>query len=95
MASLDVLTKRLNQLKKSLPQTGIKLKVESPAWSEVQAVLSRGDANLAKVLMDINEVSLPGWRQAVDRHNLDVDYFAHQEWLENQELPWSVIDAGR
>lgn len=93
MAPLEVLNRRLNQLKRSLPPTGIKIKVESPAWSEVQAVLSRGDSALAPMLRDIDEVSLPAWRQAAVKHNLDIDYYAHKEWDEGQELPWSVIDA--
>ena len=95
MASLDTLNRRLVQLKKSLPQTGIKIKVESPAWSEVQAVLSRGDSKVAQVLLDIEEVSLPAWRRSVLKHNLNVDFYAHREWDETQELPWAVIDAGR
>jgi radical SAM superfamily enzyme YgiQ (UPF0313 family) len=91
MASLTTLNQRLARLKKSLPPRGVKLKVESPAWSEVQAVLSRGDARVASVLAGIAEVSLPGWRQAVASCGLDVDFYAHQEWGEVQSLPWALI----
>jgi radical SAM superfamily enzyme YgiQ (UPF0313 family) len=91
MASLTTLNQRLAQLKKSLPSRGIKLKVESPAWSEVQAVLSRGDARVASVLASIGEVSLPGWREAVAGCGLDVDFYAHREWGEVQSLPWALI----
>jgi len=92
MAPLPVLAQRLSLLKNSLSPRGIKIKTESPAWSQVQAVLSRGDARLAGVLANIEEVSLSGWRKAVNR--LDVDYYAHQQWDTSQPLPWAVIDSG-
>ena len=91
MAPLTTLNRRLALLKKGLPPKGIRLKVESPAWSEVQAVLSRGDAEVAKVMAGIGEVSLPGWRKAVASCQLDADFYAHQEWNDVQSLPWAVI----
>ncbi len=91
MASLATLNQRLALLKKDLLPRGIKLKAESPAWGEVQAVLSRGDAGVARVLASIEEVSLAGWRRAVAKCQLDVDFYAHQEWDDVQNLPWAVI----
>jgi radical SAM superfamily enzyme YgiQ (UPF0313 family) len=95
MASLAVLNRRLSLLKKGLPLRGIRLKVESPAWSEVQAVLARGDTDVAKVLAGIEEVSLAGWRRAVAECRLDTDFYAHQEWDANQRLPWALVQQGR
>lgn len=88
------LNRRLTRLKKGLMPKGIKIKAESPAWSQVQGVLSRGDASLAKVLTDIEEISLAGWRRAAAKHNIDVDFYAHQRWGIKQKLPWDVIDSG-
>ncbi len=73
---------------------GIKPKCESPAWSQVQGVLARGDASLAGVLADMEEVSLSGWRRAADKHYLDIDFYAHQRWDTTQTLPWAIIDSG-
>ncbi len=94
MASLPTLEHRLSLLKGKLMPKGVKVKSESPAWSEVQGVLSRGDAKLAEVLVDVEQVSLSGWRQAVEKCHLDVDYYAHQRWDTSQKLPWSIIDSG-
>ena len=94
MAPLSTLNQRLRLLKKSLPPRGIRVKFESPAWSEVQAVLSRGDATVAEALANVEEVSLAGWRRAVAKCNLDIDFYAHQKWDVNQRLPWMVIDSG-
>ncbi len=94
MASLPTLNHRLSLLKNKLSPKGIKLKIESPAWSEVQAVLARGDARLAEVLADIETVSLSGWRRAAAKHHLDTDFYAHQRWDTRQKLPWAIIDSG-
>ncbi len=94
MAPLLTLKHRLSLLKSRLMPRGVKIKGESSAWSEVQGVLARGDAELAEVLVNIEQVSLPGWRQAVEKCRLDVDYYAHQRWDTKQRLPWSIIDSG-
>jgi radical SAM superfamily enzyme YgiQ (UPF0313 family) len=92
MAPLPVLAEHLSLIKYSLPPKGIKVKAESIAWSEVQAVLSRGDAGLAGVLAKMDDLSLAGWRRAVK--NLDIDYYAHQRWDTAKPLPWSMLDSG-
>ncbi len=91
MEKVPVLERRLALLKDSLPPKGIGIKNESPEWSEVQAVLARGDASLAPVLADVAKPSLAAWRHAVKKHNLDVDALIHEPWIPSRELPWSFI----
>lgn len=93
MASISTLNHRQALLKKSLPQMGIKLNCGSPAWSQVQGVLSRGDVRTAKILADIDEVSLAGWRHAVEKFQLDIKFYANQNWGTSQKLPWAIIDS--
>jgi len=93
IAPVNILNRRLSLLKNSLPPKGIKVKSESPAWSQVQGVLARGDAKLAEVLANIEEVSLSGWRKAVEKCQLDFNFYAHQRWETTQRLPWEVIDS--
>ena len=89
-----ILNRRLSLLKSKLMPKGIKIKAESPKWSQVQGVLARGDAKLAEVLADVEEVSLSGWRQAVEKYHLDIDFYVHQRWDIKQKLPWEMIDLG-
>ena len=91
MAQPAILNHRLSLLKNSLMPKGITLKSESVAWSQVQAVLARGDTKLAEVLANIEEVSLSGWRKAVTKCYLDIDFYAHQRWDVSQELPWAIV----
>ena len=94
MTQPSILNRRLSLLKNSLIPKGIKLKWESPMWSEVQGVLARGDIKLAEVLADMEEVSLPGWRQTVEKYHLDIDSYVHQRWDTGQRLPWEILDLG-
>ena len=92
MASLETLKHRLSLLKSKLPSKGISVKNESLEWSEVQAVLSRGDERLAAVLANMERLSLAQWHQAMEKAGLDIDFYAHDKWDTKQKLPWEVID---
>jgi radical SAM superfamily enzyme YgiQ (UPF0313 family) len=94
MAPLETINRRLDYLKNQLAHKGIQIKHESPSWSEVQAVLSRGDSNLSTALAEIERESLPVWRQAVDKYKIDTDIIAHQRWDTGHKLPWDIIDSG-
>ena len=91
MAQPAILNHRLSLLKNSLMPKGITLKGESVAWSQVQGVLARGDVKLAEVLASMEEVSLAGWRKAVAKCHLDIDFYAHQRWDTSQKLPWAIV----
>ena len=91
MASIDTLKTRLSLLKSKLPAKGISVKNESLEWSEVQAVLSRGDERLAEVLACIERLSLAHWHGAMQKAGLDIDSYAHAKWDEERELPWDII----
>ena len=94
MASQDTLNRRLTILRSTLPLKGIKLNEESPAWSQIQGVLARGDERLAEALANMEEISLAGWRKVVEAYNIDIDYYVNQRWDTGQKLPWAVIDSG-
>ncbi len=94
MTRLSILNRRLTLLKSKLMPKGIKIKSESPAWSQVQAVLARGGTEVAEVLANIEEVSLSGWRQTVKKCHLDIEFYAYQRWDTTEKLPWAVIDLG-
>ena len=91
MASLEILQHRLSLLKSKLPAKGISVKNESLDWSEVQAVLSRGDERLAGVLANMDRLSLAQWHQAMEKAYLDIEFYAHAKWDTKQKLPWEEI----
>ena len=95
MERVAVLERRLARLKVRLQPEGVKVVGESPAWSQVQAVLARGDSRLAPAMAGMRELSLPAWRRSLEESDLDAERYAHRKWDTNEELPWAKIDSGR
>jgi radical SAM superfamily enzyme YgiQ (UPF0313 family) len=93
MAPLSVIQARIAFLKNRLAGQGIKINNESPLWSEVQAVLSRGDSSLAKALAGIEKESLPSWNDSIKKQQINLDFFAHEKWQAGSDLPWSIIES--
>ncbi|GAI07142.1 unnamed protein product, partial [marine sediment metagenome] len=94
MADLPTLNHRLAVLRKKLPPKGIWVKSDSLAWSQVQGALARGDTKLAEVLASMEEVSLSGWRKAIRKCDLDIDFYVLKKWPVNRKLPWAMLDLG-
>jgi len=93
MAPPVTLEQRLSRLKQGLEPLGIRVKADSLAWSEVQAVLARGDLKVSEVLSTIRTVSLSQWRQAVRETGLDTSFYAHEQWDTASKLPWAMVDS--
>jgi len=94
MAPKDVLGHRLEVLRHRLSPQGVRLKAESLAWSEVQGVLARGDRKVAEVLASTDDISLAGFKGAVEKSHLDIGFYVYQRWDTAQDLPWAVLDSG-
>jgi radical SAM superfamily enzyme YgiQ (UPF0313 family) len=92
MASVSTLEARIDMLKDALRGRGIEVKAESPQWSHVQAALSRGGTDMARVLANLEKVSLAGWRRAVAKAGVDIDRYVVGEWGEDEKLPWGMIE---
>ncbi|MBN2077059.1 MAG: radical SAM protein [Dehalococcoidales bacterium] len=91
MGEVDVLNNRVANLKKQLTPKGISIKADSPAWSRVQGVLARGDTRLAEVLVDIENLTLSGWKKALVRKGLEERYYL-REIPRDEIVPWSMIN---
>jgi radical SAM superfamily enzyme YgiQ (UPF0313 family) len=95
MTPLETLNHRIAMLKRSLPPQGIKINAESPAWSQIHGALAMGDEKLGEALTDIGEISLAGWKQALARHQIDVEDYIYQQHDTGRRLPWSMIHSGQ
>jgi radical SAM superfamily enzyme YgiQ (UPF0313 family) len=92
LAPRAVLRRRLKRIRSGLHALGIKVKSDSLAWAEVQAVLARGDRQLSHVLAALRSPSLSGWRQALQEQNLTAEEFTAAR-ASDQELAWSFVQV--
>ncbi len=92
---------RLEYVRKHLSRVGIDVRPESHNWSDIQALLSRGDRRMTPMLLQVKAAgaNLGSWRNAF-RHLPegcpDLDYFAYRNIPYDATLPWShLVDEAK
>ena len=91
--------KRLKYLEKNLRQQGIDFRPESYNWSVIQALISRGDRRLGKLLQLTREYgdSVGSYKRAFKQlrgQMPTLDYYVHNHWDSGRQiLPWQHIQG--
>ena len=88
--------KRLKYLEKNLRKQGIEFRPESYNWSVIQALISRGDRRLGKLLQLTREYgdSVGSYKRAFKQLRGQIpplDYYVHDRWQTDRILPWQHI----
>ena len=88
--------KRLKNLEKQLRKRGIDFRPESYNWSVIQALISRGDRRLSKLLLLTREYgdSVGSYKRAFKQLKGEIpplEYYVHQNWDTEQILPWQHL----
>ncbi len=87
---------KLEYLRKHLARLGIDVRAESHNWSDIQAVLSRGDRRLTPLMLSIAKAGnkIGAWKRAF-RQNFegvpDFDYYAFRQIPTDEFLPWTHL----
>jgi radical SAM superfamily enzyme YgiQ (UPF0313 family) len=90
---------RLKYLEKNLRKQGIDFRPESYNWSVIQALISRGDRRLSKLLELTREYgdSVGSYKRAFKQLKGQIpplDYYVHDYWDYNQQiLPWQHLQT--
>lgn len=85
--------KKMEYLRKKLAKVGIEVRPESHNWSDIQALLSRGDRRLTPVLMEVGESAgnLGAWKRALRNLPPGVppsDFYVFRDVPTDEVLPW-------
>jgi radical SAM superfamily enzyme YgiQ (UPF0313 family) len=89
----QVVVARLHALEKRLRKAGIAVRSESPRWTEIQALLARGDRRLAHVLARLRGASLNDWKRAMADCEIEAGaYLGARD--PDAPLPWAFIQTG-
>lgn len=92
-------------LKRGLQQAGIHLSWQDTKTSQLEAVLSRGDRRLGKVIHRAWELgnkldawhecfNYDNWLRAFQENGLDPTFYANRQRALDELLPWQHIDIG-
>lgn len=88
--------KRLQYLEKKLRKIGVDFRPESYSWSVIQALISRGDRRLSKLLELTRNYgdSLGSYKRAFKELKGEIpplEYYVHDQWEFDRILPWQHL----
>ncbi len=100
----DVAAKQ-SHLFSEMKKRGVKVSAHDRYTSELEAVLSRGDRRVGRLVKRAWELGAAHdawsehhrpalWRQAALETGIDFEFYAHSRWNYDWILPWDVIDSG-
>lgn len=91
--------KSLEYLRKNLAKLGIEVRAESHNWSDIQALISRGDRRLWPALLQVAEDGgkIGAWKRVFRAGEIPgLDYYAFRDIDYGEVLPWShLVDQTR
>jgi radical SAM superfamily enzyme YgiQ (UPF0313 family) len=101
----DELTAKQELLRQGLRRVGVHLSWQDTNTSQLEAVLSRGDRRLGKVIHRAWELgnrfdawqecfNYDNWLQAFQENGLDPAFYANRQRPLDEILPWQHIDIG-
>ena len=95
MMSAKELKRRQRRINRALARHGVEVRADSPEWAEVQAVLSRGDRALAKVLLAIppGQLNTRMFFRVMEEMGLEKEHYLGQ-WEAGSPLPWDIVQSG-
>lgn len=86
---------RLEFIRKNLAKVGIEVRPESHNWSDIQAVISRGDRRLTAALLTVarDGGSLGAWKKVFRQKESfpGLDYYAYRDIPLDEILPWQHL----
>jgi radical SAM superfamily enzyme YgiQ (UPF0313 family) len=84
--------KKLQKITKALRPAGIEVRPESYKWTQIQALISRGDRSLSKMFLELTELgdepSYGDYKKAISKEAFE--YFVFKDWEEKQDAEISV-----
>ena len=101
----DELAPKHELLRRGCKRAGLEFAWEDPETSLLEAILSRGDRRLGRVILRAWELGCRfdawhehldwgKWQQALAECDLDPSFYAHREPGLFEKLPWSHIETG-
>ncbi len=96
---------KLEILKQGLRRKGTRMSWQDPEVSLLEAVLSRGDRRLGKVIYSAwklgstfdswdEHFNFQNWQQALEEAGLDPAFYAQRQRSLDELLPWSHVETG-
>jgi hypothetical protein len=93
MEGVGELKKKLRAIQREVQgMRGIEIIYDLPKWAYVQALLSRGDRRVGKILMEAHHRG--DWGRALRETIVNSDFYVYRKRDLDEVFPWDFIDHG-
>jgi len=94
LEEIGSLKKKLKMIQRGVQgEKGMEMIHDLPKWAYVQALLSRGDRRVAKILIATHR-SHGDWSQALRETSVNSDFYVYRKRDLDEIFPWDFIDHG-
>lgn len=96
MARATDLEEKMDYLKKTIrKEKGLELNFESPRWSIIQGLLSRGDRRIGKVLVEAYRQGggYQNWLKELKKQGLELEFYLYRERNKEEIFPWDSLES--
>jgi radical SAM superfamily enzyme YgiQ (UPF0313 family) len=91
---IGLLKEKIKKIKSGLKRVAnVRLHADIPRWAYIQALLSRGDRNTAKILSLANK-NQGNWAKTLKSSPINPDFYVYRERSLDELFPWDFIDHG-
>ncbi len=93
MTPADVIRQRQRKISRALARHRVTVRADNPRWAQVQAILARGDRQLAHALARLNRLTPNAFFKALRDVELDPNVYLG-EHSPGAPMPWAIVDSG-
>jgi radical SAM family uncharacterized protein len=94
MERVEDLKRKLKIIQREIRrEEGIEMIYDLPKWAYLQALLSRGDRRVGKILLAAHRLR-GDWAQALRETSLNPDFYVYRQRDLDEVFPWDFIDHG-
>ncbi|MDY6863432.1 MAG: radical SAM protein [Thermodesulfobacteriota bacterium] len=91
---VEELKKRLKKITNALKkESNIIINFEPPKWSHIQALLSRGDSKVSKILLSVHQNN-GNWEKTFREIDINPHFYTYRQREKDEVFPWDIIDMG-
>jgi radical SAM family uncharacterized protein len=94
MEEVGELKKKLRAIRREVQgMRGVEMIYDLPKWAYIQALLSRGDRRVGKILMEVHH-NQGDWGRALRETIVNSDFYVYRKRDLDEVFPWDFIDHG-
>ncbi len=94
MERVEDLKRKLKIIQREIRgEKGVEMIYDLPKWAYVQALLSRGDRRVGKILLAAHRLR-GDWARALRETSLNPDFYVYRQRSLDEVFPWDFIDHG-